>query len=114
MGFAHLTTNAQGMLHLSMAQTGELFIEIQQSHIFLYLLNPFPVINFKLITTAYIFCEAKANYNFITNPVLRDEDMLGFAIKIREADFTTMSFESAIDQLVDMTMRLKQFADNFE
>jgi hypothetical protein len=111
MGFAQFTTNAQGIIHLSMANIGELFIDVQQPHIFLYLLNEFQVMNFKLISTAYIFCEHKANYNFVTNPVLQEESALGFAIKIKEEHFTSIALEDGINQLIDMTFRLKQFAD---
>ncbi|MDR2812490.1 MAG: hypothetical protein LBB05_01710 [Puniceicoccales bacterium] len=114
MGFPDFTTNAHGILHLSIANTGELFIDIQRSSIFLYLLNTFPVLNFKLISTAYLFCEEKAKHNFLTNPVLRNDDLLGFAIKIRKEDFSPVSLEGAVNQLIDMTTRLKQFADHFE
>ncbi|MDR1907195.1 MAG: hypothetical protein LBQ03_03215 [Puniceicoccales bacterium] len=114
MGFPDFTTNAHGILHLSITNIGELFIDIQQSSIFLYLLNAFPVLNFKLISTAYLFCEEKAKYNFITNPVLQGEDMLGFAIKIRKEDFSLVVLEGAVNQLIDTTTRLRQFADHFE
>jgi hypothetical protein len=114
MGFPSFTTNEKGILHLAIADIGELFIDIQQPNIFLYLLNKFPVLNFKLISTAYLFCEEKAKHALITNPVLRDEDALGFAIKIKVNDFMPVSLESAVNQLMDMAARLRQFADNFE
>jgi hypothetical protein len=114
MGFPGFTPNADGMLHLAIANIGELFIDIQQPSIFLYLLNAFPVLNFKLISTAYLFCEEKAKHTFITNPVLGNDDTLGFAIKIRKEDFSPVSLEGAVNQLIDMTTRLRQFADHFE
>jgi hypothetical protein len=114
MGFSDLGTNERGILHLSIAHVGELFIDIQQPHIFLYLLNQFSTINFELISTAYLFCEEKAKYAFITNPVMRDGDILGFAIKVKEENFTPIVLENAINQLIDMAARLKQFADNFQ
>jgi hypothetical protein len=114
MGFPDFTTNAHGILHLAIANIGELFIDIQNAGIFLYLLNPFPVLNFKLISTAYIFCEEKARHPFAMNPVLQGENMLGFAIRIRKEDFSSVSLEGAANQLIDMTTRLKQFADHFE
>jgi hypothetical protein len=112
MGFVNFTTNALGIIHLSISSIGELFIDVQQPNIFLYLLNEFPVMNFKLISTACIFCEYKANYNFITNPVLQGESALGFAIRIEEEHFTPIALEDAINQLMDMASRLKQFADH--
>jgi hypothetical protein len=113
MGLPGFMTNAHGILHLSITNTGELFIDIQRSDIFLYLLNAFPVLNFKLITTAYIFCEEKAKHNFTMNPVLQGENRLGFAIRIRKEDFLPVSLEGAINQLIDTTARLRQFADHF-
>ncbi|MDR0418432.1 MAG: hypothetical protein LBH08_03300 [Puniceicoccales bacterium] len=110
MGFTNFTTNVLGMIHLSISNIGELFIDVQQPNIFLYLLNEFQVMNFELISTAYIFCEPKANYNFTTNPVLQGESALGFAIRIGEEYFTPIALEEAINQLIDMASRLKQFA----
>jgi hypothetical protein len=111
MGFPRFTTNAQGILHLSMTNIGELYIDIQSPNIFLYLLNSFSGLDFKLISTAYLFCEEKAQYAFITNPVLRDEGQLGFAIKIKVRDFTPVLLEGAVNQLMDMGIRLRQFGD---
>ncbi|MDR2200985.1 MAG: hypothetical protein LBN94_02670 [Puniceicoccales bacterium] len=113
MGFSDLTANANGMVHLNIVGIGELFIDVQASGIFVYLLNRFPVINFKLISTAYIFCEEKAKYAFLTNPVMEGEDILGFAIRIEERQFTSIALVGAIDQLMDMVKRLKQFADRY-
>jgi hypothetical protein len=114
MGLPSFRTNVHGTLHLSIANTGELFIDIPRSEIFLYLLNAFPVLNFKLIRTAYTFCEEKAKHNFAMNPVLQGEDRLGFAIGIRREDFSPVSLEGSINQLIDTTARLRQFADHFE
>jgi type III secretion system chaperone SycN len=111
MGFSDLATNANGMVHLSMVGVGELFVDVQASGIFVYLLNQFPAVNFKLISTAYIFCEEKAKHSLPTNPVLHGEDVLGFAIRIEERQFTSMVLGEAVDQLIDMVRRLKQFAD---
>jgi hypothetical protein len=113
MGFQNFTTNAHGILHLAIENTGELFIDVQRSHIFLYLLHSFPVLNFKLMAAACIFCEEKAKHPFVANPVLRDEDALGFAIKIRKEHFSPVSLEGAINQLMDMAARLRPFADDF-
>jgi hypothetical protein len=114
MGFPSFTTNAQGLLHLAIEGIGELFVDVQRNHIFLYLLNKFPVLNFKLISAAYIFCEEKAKRNFTANPVLRDEDALGFVVKIKKENFSPISLEGAVNQLMDMAGRLRQFADPFE
>ncbi|MDR1590916.1 MAG: hypothetical protein LBR92_02890 [Puniceicoccales bacterium] len=114
MGFPSFRTNDNGILRLAIANIGELFIDVQNAGIFLYLLNPFPVLNFKLISTAYTFCEEKAKHKFLMNPVLQKENLLGLAIRIRKEDFSAVSLEEATNQLIDMTMRLKQFADNFE
>ncbi|MDR1303396.1 MAG: hypothetical protein LBJ81_02115 [Puniceicoccales bacterium] len=114
MGFPSFTTNDQGLLHLAIEGVGELFIDIQRTHIFLYLLNKFPVLNFKLVSAAYIFCEEKAKHNFPTNPVLRDENELGFAVKIKNENFSPVSLEAVVNQLMDIATRLRQAADPFE
>jgi hypothetical protein len=112
MGFVDFTMNDHGVIHLSVKSIGELFIDIQSPNIFIYLLNEFEVMNFKLLSTAYIFCGHKANYNFTTNPVLRGENILGFAIKTTKEYFTPIALEDAINHLIDVTLRLKQFADH--
>jgi hypothetical protein len=114
MGFPDLTTNIHGIAHLSIVDVGELFIDVQPSGVFIYLLNRFPVLNFNLISTAYIFCEEKAKYAFSTNPVLTGENVLGFAIRIDGRQLTSIALGGAIDQLMDMVKRLKQFADRYE
>jgi hypothetical protein len=114
MGFPSFTTNNQGLLHLAIEGVGELFIDVQRAHIFLYLLNKFPILNFKLISAAYIFCEEKAKHNFVTNPVLWDESALGFVVKIKKENFSPISLEGAVNQLMDMAVRLRRSADPFE
>jgi type III secretion system chaperone SycN len=112
MGFSGFTVNANGILHLALANTGELFIDIQNAGIFLYLLNTFPTLDFKLILAAYTFCEEKAKHNFATNPVLQGDDRLGFAIRIGKEDFSSVSLEGAINQLIDTALRLRHCADH--
>lgn len=102
--------NPNGILHFSIEQIGELYIDIQPNWVYLYMLNHFDKLDFELLATALSFCQMNAQHTFLTNAVLRGDHLLGFVVKMSSEDFITVNCEAAIQELSDLALRLKQFA----
>ncbi|MDR1458181.1 MAG: hypothetical protein LBI37_01505 [Puniceicoccales bacterium] len=109
VGFSNLKKNEHGVVHLEIQTIGHLFIDVRDDSTFMYLLRSHRFPSSRLYMKALELCNPQAGYQFPVNPVLQDDDMLGFAIKHSCNNFTIGKLEDSIKLLTDLQDRLGGF-----
>ncbi|MDR2735557.1 MAG: hypothetical protein LBB20_01800 [Puniceicoccales bacterium] len=109
VGFSNLKKNEHGVVHLEIQTIGHLFIDAKDDWVFTYLLRAYKFPNSRIYLKALELCNPYPCYQFSVNPVLQNDDMLGFAIKHSCNDFTIGKLEDSIKLLSGLQDRLMIF-----
>ncbi|MDR0351565.1 MAG: hypothetical protein LBH49_02875 [Puniceicoccales bacterium] len=109
VGFSNLKKNEHGVVHLEIQTIGHLFIDVRNDSAFMYILRSYRFPSSRLYMKALELCNPQIGYQFPVNPVLQDDDRLGFAIKHSCNDFTIGKLEDSIKLLSDLQDRLGTF-----
>jgi hypothetical protein len=111
-GISSLHTNQYGVVHLTIDSIGDLFIDERSPGaddciVFVYLLRVYEFFSASLYEQAMLLCDYRNRYPFIVNPVLRNDQALGFAIKHRASEFNIQNLRQSIETLKDIQDRLE-------
>jgi hypothetical protein len=98
IGYSNLELNFQGVLHLTIEGSGELFIDDKGS-IFIVLLRHHDFISQERMLAALAMCHPFTPRAFTPHAVLQEEHLLGFAIKIPRERFDISTLELGIQFL---------------
>ncbi len=111
IGVSSLAINQYGVVHLTIDNIGDLFVDdrvIEDEHfIFVYLLRVCEFVSVRLYEQALLLCNFKYKYPFLINPVLRNDQALGFAIKHHESNFNIQILKQSIEVLKDLQDKLE-------
>jgi hypothetical protein len=112
IGFQSLETNANGVVHMTIHEVGDLFIDEKYSKesggfVFIYLLRVYERYDGELYKKALELCAYQSDGEFAVNPVLHDEKALGFAIRHPIDDFDLNIFRKIIEKLKELQDRLE-------
>lgn len=113
IGVNALTVNKHGVVHMEIDNIGDLFIDERDKDdeskhsVYIYLLRIYDFSTEKLYKNAMFLCLDNIGLEYTVNPVLRNDNALGFLIKHRAEDFTMQSLSKSIDILQDMQDRLQ-------
>ncbi len=111
VGISSLTVNEHGVVHLTIENIGDLFIDdrvINGNHfVFVYLVRVYESVSGRLYGQALTLCDYRHKYPFIINPVLHDEQALGFSIKFSQEDFNIQILKQATEVLKDLQDQLE-------
>ena len=111
VGIHSLAANQYGVVHLTIENIGDLFIDNRNSDgnhfVFVYLLRVYEYVSVKLYEQALLLCDYRYRYPFLVNPVLRNDQALGFAIKHVEENFNVPILRQSIEVLKDLQDKLE-------
>lgn len=112
VGINSLHTNKHGVVHLTIDNIGDLFVDEKvmgedQHFIFIYLLRVYEFFNARLYEKAMVLCDYRYRYPFIVNPVLRNDQGLGFVIKHKADKFNIQILRQSIEVLKDLQDKLE-------
>jgi hypothetical protein len=109
IGLSNLRKNEHGVVHLEIKAIGNLFIDVKNDNLFMYLLRSYRFPSSRLYMKALELCNPQGKYQFSVNPVLQEDNQLGFAIKHNCNNFTIGKLEDSIKLLSDLQDRLMTF-----
>lgn len=111
VGIESLTINEHGVIHLTIDKIGDLFIDdkvIDGYHfIFVYLLRVYEFVSTRLYEQALLLCDFRHKFPLVINPVLRNDQALGFAVKHSSENFNIQILRQSIEVLKDLQDRLE-------
>ncbi|MDR1413855.1 MAG: hypothetical protein LBI56_02885 [Puniceicoccales bacterium] len=117
MGIQSLETNENGVVHMTIDKIGELFIDQKYSDeagncVFIYLLRLYEKFDGDLYRRALLLCDYQPGEEFLINPVLHQDQALGFAVKYKIDDFDGRVLQRIIHRLKDLQDRLEDNLPN--
>lgn len=110
IGIDSLALNEKGCILLEIEQDRSLYIEKVESNVFFYLLRRYDVIDI----SARHYYEALAigyrnyQYPFLINSVAKDENQIGFFVKMKETECNV----STINRIVNFLMQILNSLDS--
>ncbi|MDR1401802.1 MAG: hypothetical protein LBI81_02495 [Puniceicoccales bacterium] len=112
IGFQSLETNENGVVHLTIHGVGDLFVDQKYSEeagncVFVYLLRVYERFDGDLYRRALLLCDYQSTEEFVINPVLHQDQALGFAVKYKIDDFDLNVLDKIIHKLKDLQDRLE-------
>ena len=112
VGIQSLEINENGVLHVTIHNIGDLFIDEKYSfesgdHVFVYLLRVYEHVDGMLYGRALKLCDYERGRKFTINPVLHGDNALGFAIKWPIDSFNINILREMIDVLKTLQDRLE-------
>lgn len=113
IGVNALNVNKHGVVHMEIDNIGDLFIDERDTDdeskhsVYVYLLRIYDFSTERLYKNAMFLCLDSISLEYNINPVLRNDNALGFIIKHRAEDFTMQSLSKSIDMLQFMQDRLQ-------
>jgi hypothetical protein len=112
VGINSLHTNKYGVVHLTIDHIGDLFVDersvgTDDHTVFVYLLRVYEFFSGALYEQAMLLCDYRHRYPFIINPVLRNDQALGFVIKHKASEFDIQNLRQSIESLKDLQDKLE-------
>ncbi|MDR2737442.1 MAG: hypothetical protein LBB18_00670 [Puniceicoccales bacterium] len=110
-GFRSLETNVHGVVHITIDKIGDLFIDEKYRDesgdcVFMYLLRTYEHPDGELYRRALAMCDYQSGAEFLINPVLHKDQMIGFAMKHRVETFDIDTLQKTIRTLNELQDRL--------
>jgi type III secretion system chaperone SycN len=110
-GFRSLKTNANGVVNITIDGIGDLFIDEKYRDesgdcVFMYLMRTYEHANGELFRRALLLCDYQSGAEFLVNPVLNGDQVLGFAVKHQVETFNVNTLQKTIRLLNSLHDRL--------
>ncbi|MDR2432617.1 MAG: hypothetical protein LBD34_02580 [Puniceicoccales bacterium] len=112
VGFKTLETNENGVVHMTIHKVGDLFIDEKYRDesggcVIIYLLRVYDRVDGSAYRRALSLCDYEPNEEFLVNPVLHNDQALGFAIKCPLITFDLNVLQKVVHKLKDLQDRLE-------
>ncbi|HCJ12374.1 MAG: hypothetical protein A2Y14_03205 [Verrucomicrobia bacterium GWF2_51_19] len=103
IGIPGLAFNKHGVIHLSIENVGELFFETNENHLLIYLLKDYAHDTDSLLWKALNLSHTTTfDFNRLFNPILTENNFLGFLFRFNKNDLQLPDIYKALDQLKEL------------
>lgn len=111
LGFKNLRLNEHNVVHLSIENMGELYLERVSDHLVIYLVNKIPSNEVKVLEKALTLCHYKQKNPQPVSVALLNDNELFFLARLKRVNVNEINIEKTINLLNKLQNSIKAHAN---